>query len=435
MFAIVGEFAIAPKVQRVVEASQAEKSGFQPGDVILEVNDSAIKRWDELEKSLFDKIGQTVDVKIQRNGEPMILQVPVTPEEIMNEVGKMITVGGIRGLEPNSLAPVIGVDDPQSLLAKSGLQTGDKIVGVNDQNIQTWDELKNFFLNTGASGALLKVQRENNELTVSLELPPEYFTIDVSSKIGYLGLYSSSLFIGSLSAGYPAEKAGLKVGDRVLSVNASPIYSQEELISEVQKAMKSQGKVHVKYKREGKTDEVILVAREEASEINDHKQWRVGISHLYFSNEPQIIVWKPDHIGQALVDSFKRTGHWIVVTMETMWRLFSGKLSPKMIGGPIAIGKIAGDTFKQGFSSFLNVMAIISINLGVINFIPLPIFDGGHFFFFTVEAIRRRPLGERAMGVVNAFGLALIGVLLVFVFYNDLSRLLQNTPFWHKLFG
>ena len=105
------------------------------------------------------------------------------------------------------------------------------------------------------------------------------------------------------------------------------------------------------------------------------------------------------------------------------------------MGGPIAIGNLAGQTFKEGMAAFLSFMAVMSINLGVLNFFPLPVLDGGHLLFFSIEAIRRKPLSEKAIQFVNITGLVLLGMLLVVVFYNDFLRLFGNSPLWKKLLG
>jgi regulator of sigma E protease len=132
-------------------------------------------------------------------------------------------------------------------------------------------------------------------------------------------------------------------------------------------------------------------------------------------------------IGEAFVYSIKETYYWGEVTIVGLVKLIQGKLSPtESFGGPILIAQVAGDQLKAGMDSFVLLIALISVNLGLINLFPIPVLDGGHLFFFTIEAVIRRPLNTRMREVAQQIGVFLLVSLMIFVFYNDIHRLISQ---------
>jgi regulator of sigma E protease len=113
-----------------------------------------------------------------------------------------------------------------------------------------------------------------------------------------------------------------------------------------------------------------------------------------------------------------------VLTVEVVVKLFSGSLSAKQVGGPILIVDAAAKAASVGLTAYFNFIAIISINLAILNLLPVPVLDGGHLMFLSIEAIRRRPLSEKVMTMANRVGLTLLLMLMVFVFYNDITRII-----------
>jgi regulator of sigma E protease len=122
----------------------------------------------------------------------------------------------------------------------------------------------------------------------------------------------------------------------------------------------------------------------------------------------------------------KETGRWTAMTVEVLGKMFTGHVSPRTLGGPIAIAKMAGDTAETGILNFVFLIAILSVNLGVLNLLPVPILDGGHVFFFLVEAVRGRPVSVKHREVAQQVGLVLLLLLMGFVFYNDIARLMAG---------
>ncbi len=128
----------------------------------------------------------------------------------------------------------------------------------------------------------------------------------------------------------------------------------------------------------------------------------------------------------AVVYGARATWHWTELTLVGLGKVVTGEMSRKTIGGPITIAQVSGEAAEQGASSVLFLIAILSINLGVLNLLPIPILDGGHLLFFAIEGILRKPLGERQRELAQQAGLLLLICIMVFVFWNDIERLLSN---------
>ncbi|MBI2609527.1 MAG: RIP metalloprotease RseP [Deltaproteobacteria bacterium] len=419
-----GEKVRAPIAERVLQGTQAALSGFQVGDEILKINGRQITRWDDVENVLDHNIGHSVSVELKRKtGEKLIINAPVWETQGLSIIGKYVKKGAIDGLYVSSLAAFVGIDDPKSLLAQTGLQTQDQILEVNSIPLQTWQEVEDVFFKTEERKIHLKVKRENNIIEANLTLPQNYFSLSLSEKRKILGLYSSALFIAEVPSQMPAEIAGLQKGDHIIAVGGIVIQSFEQSVDAIQSAMRKEGKISITYRRAGVEYQTEVVGVVDPNSSEDLTRWLIGVSYSNYQNIPQIIVWKTSNPLRAFSYAASQTGFWVWVTIKTMAQLVTGQVSTKNLGGPIRIGQMAGEMFERSFSDFLKIMAIISVNLGVLNFIPLPVFDGGHLMFCTIEAIRRKPLGERATQVANIAGIAFILVLIIYVCYNDLRAI------------
>ncbi|MBI2026865.1 MAG: RIP metalloprotease RseP [Deltaproteobacteria bacterium] len=319
-------------------------------------------------------------------------------------------------MAPWSYQPVIGFDLKNSILSKLGFMIGDKILSINGHKVETFSQISGQL--KVLSGAILKaeIQRGLKTLEVSGQLPrAENLSVN------------PAFVIQSVGKNKPAAVAGLKEGDVLVSLNGKSVYEAkptlEDVVKGIEESLKVMGQVQVGFVRSGEFKEV-SVSGVQAPLPNGQMKYIIGIATGYLQNEPMVAKWRAGGIFASLSYSLETTIEWTLSILKTLKMLIFGQLSPKVLGGPIAIGAMAGERFKQGASYFLDIMAFISINLGVINFIPLPIFDGGHFLFFTIEAIRRKPIGEMGTRIANIVGIVLIVSLLVFVFYVDIARIL-----------
>lgn len=224
--------------------------------------------------------------------------------------------------------------------------------------------------------------------------------------------------VGDVSAGMPAAAAGLKAGDVVTAVNGKAVASWDEMAGAIAASRGSEVVLGVRRGREVFSLRVVPVWREQDG---GPRRPVVGIVRGGFSETNARESW----LG-APWNGVHATASWVVKTCEVLGQMLVGKASPKNLGGPIAIAKMAGETAQQGALSFLFLMAVLSVNLGTLNLFPLPVLDGGHVFFFLLEAVRGRAVSVKHREAAQQVGLVLLVLLMAFVLYNDVARLVTG---------
>ncbi len=236
-----------------------------------------------------------------------------------------------------------------------------------------------------------------------------------------INLFGTPFFpskIGEVSPGLPAEKAGLKKGDAVLSVDGENVSKWDDL-SKIIRSSKGKN-LTVKVKRDGEILEMNVAPQ--ASKVKNLFGEEVSIFMIGITPSDEVVVQKVGPL-EAIGNGFFQTWQGIKLTVIGIVKLIQRVIPAKTIGGPILIAQLAGEQAKRGLLSFALFMAILSINLGVINLFPIPILDGGHFLFLGLEAILRRPISIKKMEMAQQIGLIFIILLMLFAFYNDLIRI------------
>ena len=230
--------------------------------------------------------------------------------------------------------------------------------------------------------------------------------------------------IGSVIQGTPAGKAGLIKGDRIVEIDGVAIRQWDEMTEVIHK---NPGKpLDVKIKRDGTTFTVSITP--EKTKVKDifGEEEEVGLIGIKPSGSTLI---RRESLGSAFADSFDRTWEISKLTVVSIIKLIERVIPMQTMGGPILIVQMAGEQASRGFLNFFIFMAIININLGVLNLLPIPILDGGHLLFMGIEAVRGKPLSEKTIALGQKIGLAFIITLMAVVFYNDIMRLLTGKMF------
>jgi regulator of sigma E protease len=230
--------------------------------------------------------------------------------------------------------------------------------------------------------------------------------------------------IGSVMTGMPAEKAGLLKGDTIVAIDGLPIQQWDEMTDIIHR---SPGKaLQFTIQRAGRTFDLSVVPeRKKVPDIFGEDK-EVGLIGIKPSGNT---VLRKEGVISAARESVSRTGEISVLTIVSIWKLIQQVIPMDTIGGPIMIVQMAGEQASRGALSFMIFMAIININLGVLNLLPIPILDGGHLFFLAIEAARRKPVNEKIIAVSQKIGLAILLTLMVVVFYNDIMRLITGKTF------
>ncbi len=228
--------------------------------------------------------------------------------------------------------------------------------------------------------------------------------------------------IGQVTPGSVAESVGIKPGDVVMRLNDKPVSSWME----VSEGVKTSGgqPVGLILDRDGK--EVAIVAVPAMEKIKNIFGEDVGERYMLGITRDDKVEYQDVSVGQALKASFVQTWDLISLTLMGLVKIFQRIIPATELGGPIRIAEIAGQQFEAGWLNFYYFMGLLSINLGILNLLPIPVLDGGHLVFLTIESIRRKPLSITTMENFQKVGIFLLGSLMIFVFYNDILRIVQR---------
>ncbi len=303
--------------------------------------------------------------------------------------------------------PCIGYVQPESAAAEAGFEDGDCIETINGVEVESWNEAGKKLISF--AGSPLRFTVEGSEGARQIVLPADKSDLELQA----LGLFpEQTARIGSLAAGMPAAESGLQEGDLIVSVGGESIDSWYELRRAIQKTEGESTAVTVE--RDGQSHEYTI--EPEAQEQGG--DYLIGIAPA------QELITKRFGPVEALQAGSQRAFDLIELTVVFIQKLFSGNVSTKNIGGPITVVQVAGQAAQTDVSSILSVLAFLSIQLGILNLLPIPILDGGHIIFNLFEIIFRRPLSMRTREIAQQIGLILLVLLMILAFYNDIARLL-----------
>ncbi len=326
-------------------------------------------------------------------------------------------------------APVIGEVETGSIADVAGLESGQEIVAVDGEETPTWQAL---------SFALLERIGDSGSISFSVRYPGSDVVYDSRGTLNewLAGEESPDLFSGlgltlytppiepvvrEVVADSPAAAAGFVAGDRILSTNGVEMKLWEDWVDYVR--ARPGERLNVLVERDGQSRELALVP-EAVSDESGATIGRVGVAVLVPEMpESQRREFRRGPL-ESLVAGVERTGDMVGFTVKSMVKMVQGLISPKNLSGPITIAKVATTSAKSGLESYIGFLALLSVSLGVLNLLPIPVLDGGHLLYYSIELIAGRPVPERVQMVGYQVGLMLVISLMVFALYNDFSRLI-----------
>ncbi len=317
------------------------------------------------------------------------------------------------------LTPDIEAMVPGSPADTAGIHIGDRVSRVNGQDISTRTEL--FDAVAKSKGQALTIEIKRGEQFKTLTVTPTTTPgpqVSAQEPGYYLGVEEAPPLVTSVTPNSPAEKAGLQAGDHVVKIEDQTIHTWSQMTGIVKESPNRQ--LHIEVLREGHRTSLTVTPSAEKATVNGQpvEVGKIGIAgpggrSIIRSNTPLL----------ALYDGLRATWGLTELTVVGLYKMIVGDISSKNIGGPLTIANISGEAASQGASNVIYLIAILSINLGVLNLLPIPILDGGHLLFFLIEGILRKPLGERQRELAQQAGLVLLVGVMVFAFWNDLERI------------
>jgi regulator of sigma E protease len=424
----IGEPQLSNWAGRVVHGSAAEKAGLRSGDRILSVGGRPVKKFEEIITFVSESPNAAIDLQVvhQDQHQPASITVVPTAQSGFSVYGEAKPVGEIDGLSPFARSTVVGISNPESAAAKAGFKTGDEILEMNGAPARNWEEMERIFVRAPAQSQIqFKAKhKDGKNFEAQLSRPDAYQVLDPLGSSW--GLNSSELFVEKAVPSSPAEAAGVKSGDRLVGVGNQEVRSFAGLRDAVQKSGEASGKVDLRWERDGKIMAAQIVPT--ATQVRDPvmkkvTQYTVGVIPMLVNSEPDVYIERTLNPFVLLVKGTERMAILTWRNLVSVWKMITGEVSAKALGGPILIGKIAGESLSRGLISFLGTMGILSIGLGVLNILPVPVLDGGHVALLAVEAIRRKPLTVKQMERIQGVGLVMVLMLMAFVLFNDLTRI------------
>ena len=406
----------APELGMVEPGSPAAEAGLLPGDVVRAVGGEAVTWWDELDDVIRHRPGETLRLAVERGGESLTLPLDVGARPSFDEFGKRVERGW-SGAAHRRLSAVLGVPSAGSPAHAAGIRSGDVVVALDGEEVADWEAFKEAYASAGAPlSALLRSGLGEEAEERTLELP-------ALGSVAALGVVPANVLIADVRAGTPAEEGGLARGDLILSVDDEPVGSFASFAETVRT---SEGRaLRLTYAREGEVHEVAIAPRVEQVDAGlgiEEPRYLVGITAEVASLAGR---FELDQERNPLLSAPRAVAMTVDITgtfLRGLGKLITGEVSRNQLAGPIGIAEIAGNAWERGWETYLSILVLISINLGILNLLPIPILDGGQAVIFAVEGIKRAPLSLRTREIFQQIGFTVLVLLMGLAFWNDLSR-------------
>lgn len=393
-----GEKVPETKVGLVQEKSILHEKGLRSGDVLTMINDEKILSIDDL--NINDS--EVRSLTVERRGETLTMPIGMPFEPFLEE---------FKTVFMNSKKPIFTDGSGRRFLASSTQGKVDQGFSLEELASMETESVFLYEFPEDASEPRLTAERS---IPLKGMKPLEALRAE--------GFYPLELAIRNVVMGKPADKAGMKKDDILLSYNGKNLETFEDLRQGLQNAPEGKA-VEVIVLSGGKKETKTLVP--DVATINNEKVRVIGVESGVDYLQPKLVVARARGVGDALVSAFNRTVDGVVKCFLGYKKLITREVSLENIGGPLAIGKVASDSFNISLSMFFRLMAFISINLGVINLFPIPVLDGGHIVFLGIEALNRGPLSRRKLEFAQRIGMSLLFLLIFVALFNDITRLFK----------
>lgn len=419
----------------VIEGGVAARAGLEPGDRVLEIDGRPVRYWEEIETAVRSSPGAELHLRVSRNGK--VFERYLTPlEETVRYRDGAVRLQGRVGITHAPFVPLVGVIDGEAPAARAGLCTGDLIISVDGQPVRNWSDVQRrigrfarrtslvYFRGTEVPG-VPQIQLLSAGFA---DLVPDNNVDAELNRQTYTGLEHAEMFVARVDARSPADRAGLKPRDLVTALDGVPIAHWVDLDQRLQADPRRAFRLSWKRAVDGKT---VAMSGELTQVWRDHlDDYDHTVTRLVFGARNDVdrgsgaTIPIEGRFGFAMFKAFDRTAESISTMVSGFFKILGGDTPGDALGGPLMMYRVASVSGNQGWDSFLLMLALISINLGLINLLPIPMLDGGHLLVFAVEAARRRPLSTRARERVQLAGLIFVGLITVLALRNDITRYL-----------
>ena len=361
------------------------------------------------------------DLPMAFNRKPLLARTAIVAAgPVFNLVLAVALFWSVLVIGEMGIKPVLGTALPNSIAEQAGFSEGDEIIAVNDEITPTWTQAMSSIMSTaleGESNIAVKVKSSDmieSVKTLHVDASQTQNPDALYAKLG-LKLFSPSLpaIIGNVLDNGAAKTAGFKSNDIILRANDTPVTQWQQWV-DIVKASPNKA-LQILIERDGVQSTLILTPNAEG---------KVGASvqvpeslvksfQVHYSLSPL----------DAIPAAFSTTYHYSTSTVKMMGQMFAGRASLENLSGPISIAQYAGQSAEMGLVHFLKFMGFISVSLGVLNLLPIPVLDGGHLFFFAIEGLKGSPVSERVQLFFQKIGIVFLGLLMATAMFMDVGRL------------
>jgi regulator of sigma E protease len=434
-----------PTVGIVIPGKPADGK-LMPGDRIVSVDGRSVSSFPEVQRMIAARAGVATRFVLMRDAKEV--EVTLIPaEEIRYVEPRELDIAehvGQVGFHPGFAAPVIGVPRADSPAYRAGLRTFDRITAVNGRKIDRFVDFVNTLASNRGDTVVVAFQRPvpvPNALGGLCDiavLEPQVATLtpggpaiasaatDENARerdvLERAGIESADRYVAFSPENSSEWKAGLRAGDRITALDGAPLRFWQTM--EEQLAVGADKTHALSWTRAGAPMEGVFQLRKEEwnDEFGQHYERYVFRTIHWMPYASDAVVPNPSRLSYAMVRGYEETARAIRLTAVTFARLFEGKLSLSSVSGPITIYDMAGQAGARGTTYFVWAMAFISINIGLVNLLPIPVLDGGHLFFLAAEAVKKRPLSLHVREVASLVGMSVLFALMLVAFKNDVER-------------
>ena len=335
----------------------------------------------------------------------------------------LLFMQGVAGVRP-----IVGEVADNSLAAQASLKKGVLIQSVAGQPIKSWQDARWILLDKSLAGQSVKIETiSDNALQahtlsfVGIDSNPE---IDVLKRLG-IAEFEPVLpaTVDAILPNSAAEKAGFQSKDTILSINKTPIKYWDEMVSTIKKNPANALTFEVLRQQ----NVIRIVATPEAVKENGQSIGRLGASAKPSQADIDKLLIELHYSPiQSLHQAVKKTWDTATFSLKMLWKMLQGKVSVKSLSGPVSIATIAGASANLGIKPFLEFLALVSISIGVLNLLPIPVLDGGHLMYYIAEIFKGSPISTKTMLAGQKIGFALLGLLMTIAIFNDFNRLIAG---------
>jgi regulator of sigma E protease len=435
-------FANPPTVG-IVDPGMPADGKLETGDRILTIDGDGVSSFPDVERTIADRAGTVVKLGIERDGKRLDVAVPVADETTVSELDIVEHTGRI-GIEARFPAAVIGVAR-HDLPAAAGLRTFDLVTAVGGRRIERFADLVDALAENRGDQVIISYRRPvdvPNALGGLCELavlepgtatltplprapgrpPPVGAAARAADVLERSGIESAEMYVSFVPEHAGEAQAGLRPGDRITTLDGAPQRLWRTMERELIAGADRQHELH--WMRDGVSMAGTFQVRTEEwdDEFDQHHRRYVFRTDHWLPPAPARLVPNPHPLLYAFRRGVEQTSSVIKFISVALLRLVQGRISISSVGGPITMYDVAGQAAAQGTTNFVRVMALISVNLGLVNLLPIPVLDGGHLLFFLFEATRRRPLPLQVREVASLVGMVMLVLLMLVAFKNDVER-------------